>query len=348
MTDFEKTPQTPRESHRSVDRGWLDDMAFLMDGATPEGQRITPEIPKDIFELLSANEPLREYFRGAVIHALKSIAFEFYSREQTIQQAADAFGADLPEDQKTREEKIFELAQNQTNTPAGQALFDERINNFRATVTRLINNVREMAKSQIDPMTGLYSKDRVEEELTREVAAYNRKPEQQEMIVLFIDGDRFKHYNDSYGHELGDEIIKQIGAAIKHSIREQDFAGRKGGDEFFVVLSNITLKDITSYQEIVGRIQEAISAIDLTAALKAAYSYDLETDAEKKKKIDDLIKKMGQEGPVSATIGVTASAGRGGLSAKQLFAEADAALYAAKNQRGSIVLAPEINKRANS
>jgi diguanylate cyclase (GGDEF)-like protein len=209
-----------------------------------------------------------------------------------------------------------------------------------------MESVKEISKSRIDPLSGLYSKGRVEDELRREVAAYNRKPEEKEMIVLFIDGDEFKHYNDVYGHAVGDEIIKQMGRAIGASIRENDFAGRKGGDEFFVVLNNISLADIQSYTTIVERIQEAIAKINLEQAVKDANFYDLETDPQKRAKIEEDATKIKAE-KLSITIGVTATANRSGLNAHQLFDESDQALYKAKHkQRGSVALAPVIAKLA--
>jgi len=54
--------------------------------------------------------------------------------------------------------------------------------------------------------------------------------------VIFLDIDDFKHFNDKYGHKVGDEVIKFVGESIKKSIREVDFAFRYGGDEFVVMI----------------------------------------------------------------------------------------------------------------
>jgi diguanylate cyclase (GGDEF)-like protein len=57
---------------------------------------------------------------------------------------------------------------------------------------------------------------------------------------LMIDIDRFKSINDNYGHPCGDLVIREIGAKLQNRLRKYDFAGRYGGEEFFVLLSNST------------------------------------------------------------------------------------------------------------
>ena len=57
---------------------------------------------------------------------------------------------------------------------------------------------------------------------------------------LMIDIDKFKGINDNYGHQCGDMVIREIGARLQAGLRKYDYAGRYGGEEFFVVLSNST------------------------------------------------------------------------------------------------------------
>ncbi|MFH1360969.1 MAG: GGDEF domain-containing protein [Candidatus Omnitrophota bacterium] len=78
--------------------------------------------------------------------------------------------------------------------------------------------------------TRRYFMDRFEEEIKR---ANNRKTE---LSFFIIDVDRFKGFNDKYGHLVGDQILKEIAALIKENVREIDILGRYGGEEFCVVL----------------------------------------------------------------------------------------------------------------
>lgn len=60
------------------------------------------------------------------------------------------------------------------------------------------------------------------------------------MAGLMIDIDRFKNINDNYGHPCGDMVIREVGARLSGGLRKYDFAGRYGGEEFFIILSNAT------------------------------------------------------------------------------------------------------------
>ncbi|MCC7200633.1 MAG: GGDEF domain-containing protein, partial [Gammaproteobacteria bacterium] len=75
--------------------------------------------------------------------------------------------------------------------------------------------------------------------------------------VLMMDIDFFKRVNDTYGHAVGDEVLKHVGRILKATVRESDFVARYGGEEFLAILPATRFEDAC---QVAGKIQQAIGA----------------------------------------------------------------------------------------
>lgn len=98
------------------------------------------------------------------------------------------------------------------------------------------SNRKLLEKSRTDSMTGLLVKPAIIEKLEAFIA---RAPKSTISILMF-DVDRFKQINDTLGHQIGDQCIRNITSLIQTSFRKDDIAGRFGGDEFIVLLPDTT------------------------------------------------------------------------------------------------------------
>ncbi|HYV96639.1 MAG TPA: diguanylate cyclase [Gemmatimonadaceae bacterium] len=103
------------------------------------------------------------------------------------------------------------------------------------------------AESKRDDLTGLGNRRMILEQLGREInrARHERRP----LAVALADLDRFKQINDTYGHAAGDAVLRETAAALRTQLREYDFIGRYGGEEFLVLLPGADARTGTSIAE---------------------------------------------------------------------------------------------------
>lgn len=91
-----------------------------------------------------------------------------------------------------------------------------------------------------DSLTGLLNHAKIEEHLEIEIARAQRT--QSQLIYAILDIDHFKSVNDTYGHAVGDKVIKSLSRLLQQSLRKTDVIGRYGGEEFVVILGNTDLQ----------------------------------------------------------------------------------------------------------
>jgi diguanylate cyclase (GGDEF)-like protein len=101
--------------------------------------------------------------------------------------------------------------------------------------------LRETLRNQSvrDPLTGLFNRRYMEESLERELSRAKRN--RRSLGVVMIDIDHFKHFNDTYGHEAGDTLLRELGSFLQSSVREGDIACRYGGEEFLLILPEVSI-----------------------------------------------------------------------------------------------------------
>lgn len=149
-----------------------------------------------------------------------------------------------------------------------------------------------------DALTGLFNRAALQHQLADAIKRSNRH--RRQFAVMFIDLDRFKHINDTLGHGVGDEMIKICGERLTALLREHDVVARFGGDEFVLLLENLS-----------GPGDAAVIAEKALACCAEPFVIE------------------GRELHVSASIGVSVYPGNGG-DAEALLKNADTAMYQAK------------------
>jgi len=113
-------------------------------------------------------------------------------------------------------------------------IFSILVNMISISLSNAINYEEVKNLSLTDPMTGLnnyrYFEDRLKEEINR------AKRNKSEVSLLMLDIDHFKNYNDTLGHQAGDEALRTLGWLLRNTVREEDIVSRYGGEEFCIIL----------------------------------------------------------------------------------------------------------------
>jgi diguanylate cyclase (GGDEF)-like protein/PAS domain S-box-containing protein len=102
-------------------------------------------------------------------------------------------------------------------------------------------NTRLHEQATRDPLTGLHNRRYLDETLPRELQRAERH--HQPIGVIMLDIDHFKHFNDTYGHDAGDTLLRAVGSFLQRNTRGEDIACRYGGEEFTLVLPGAALAD---------------------------------------------------------------------------------------------------------
>lgn len=186
-------------------------------------------------------------------------------------------------------------------TPAKQQLATTVAEHIALALANL--KLRETLQHQSvrDGLTGLFNRRYMEETLAREMRKCDRK--QQPLSIIMLDVDHFKRINDTFGHNAGDVVLRQLGKLLQKYVRGSDIACRYGGEEFTLILPEASL-DVTLQR-----------AEQIRAAVK---QLNIECSGE-------------FLGAIAISMGVACFPDHG-LEGEAILKAADAALYQAKQQ----------------
>lgn len=118
----------------------------------------------------------------------------------------------------------------------------EQLTNQAATTINRANVYAEILKhATLDALTGFYNRRQLEERVKQEVSSAKRQ--KRSLCAIMTDIDFFKNVNDTYGHAVGDLVLKTTAHVIKNQLRDYDIAGRYGGEEFVILLPYTNLEE---------------------------------------------------------------------------------------------------------
>ena len=176
-------------------------------------------------EIAFANKKFMHYFNTRTIEELREKNIVLYKYSEHAPKSYE----DLFERVNCKEEYI--IINNDTfilqasNIESTHKLF---------TLTKITNLSNKL---QYDPLTSAYKKDFFNKQLEKLLIL------EEQAAVIVLDIDNFKKINDNFGHQIGDEVLKEVASLVKDNIKSEDIFARWGGEEFLLLLKYISLEE---------------------------------------------------------------------------------------------------------
>jgi len=177
--------------------------------------------------------------------------------------------------------------------------------------------------AHFDSLTGLANRKLLEKRVKQEISICKRL--QHYSALLFLDLDEFKTVNDSLGHKMGDILLTEVAQCLKQELREEDIVSRLGGDEFIILLTNLSADKEKTISHVVIVVDKILDALTRPFFVQQ------------------------HELRISASIGITLLPNQDS-NVEQLLKQADTAMYAAKanGRNGYSFYYPEMQQKADT
>jgi len=223
-------------------------------------------------------------------------------------------GAD---DRETLRVVIDRLVEGAKEMEQSNKRLEARLSASRQEIEQLQQNLETVrSESLTDPLTTLSNRKFFDQALDRALA--DAKQKNEPLSLLMLDVDHFKSFNDKYGHQTGDQVLRLVALSMKQNVKGKDIAARYGGEEFAIGLPNTALQ----------------SAITVADHVRRAVM------------TKELMKRSSGERLGRVTISIGVAVVRPNDTAQSLIERADSCLYAAKRHGRNRVICeadPEAN-----
>ncbi|MBV6632306.1 MAG: EAL domain-containing protein [Alphaproteobacteria bacterium] len=233
------------------------------------------------------------------VHLVRSIWFSraLANRQCALRREAD----DL---RSAHEELVKEVSQYQLTIDQFE---DTRRQLYMAVESAEQREKKYRDLAERDPLTGLANRVRFEQQLAAALAHAERSG--KDTALLLLDLDRFKSVNDTHGHTAGDQVLKICAERLEETVRMTDVVARLGGDEFAIIATNLDRAD---------------GAVSLAEKVIEAIGAPMQLDGQSLQNAPPTV-------TTATSVGIAITNGRR-WDARQMFGQADAALYRAKDK----------------
>ncbi|MDP6622351.1 MAG: GGDEF domain-containing protein [Alphaproteobacteria bacterium] len=285
------------------------DLVKEIDGIIGAGEKFTASKSDELFEShfgsdqeVEAIVKTSDKIQSAVDYVLRSLGDAGTDASEYGRKLYDVsvnVGEDASQEQITDMVR-FVLAETKQIIQKTHKL-ENRLQRSSQEIVGLRENLEEAKREAlVDGLTGIANRKCLDMTLRSNVT--EARAEGHNLSLLLLDIDRFKRFNDTYGHTIGDHVLRVVGQTLKNSVKGRDTAARFGGEEFCVVLPQTDLSDAVTLADQI-RIQLATH---------------------------ELKNKKTNESYGTVTVSIGAAQYSGGEAVSELLERVDRALYSAK------------------
>jgi len=232
-------------------RGSNQKLNVKIDKILASGQSFDRDLTREIYNnfilnqvsaasITTASEQVQKIMQGVLAVIDNSV-----SGSSDYNQNLDDFSKDLQDLNADNADNVSELVSKIVTKTKALKKEGEKLNNkllaSQKEVGELRHNLEEVTiQVSLDALTGIANRKAFEDMFARHIE--EARETKKSLCLLMIDVDHFKKFNDSFGHLLGDQVLRIVASAMKSVVRGGDFCARFGGEEFVVILPDTPLQ----------------------------------------------------------------------------------------------------------
>jgi len=208
-------------------------------------------------ERVSAVSDLMSKSIGSVHDAIHNVSESAASYTGALEVAGDALAGNM--DHKAVSELTKHLLAKTKTMQGANKLLETQLEAAQEDVMLLKRDLQEVQRqSMTDSLTNLYNRKSFDHNITRSITDAREKC--QPLCLVMADIDHFKNFNDTFGHQTGDQVLRLVAMTMRSNTKGSDLACRYGGEEFALILPNTNLEDAVTLS---NTIRKAIQAKEL-------------------------------------------------------------------------------------
>lgn len=238
--------------------GDMPELKRRMQGLLASGQAFTEELNRELHDAFfsldrqgSAMDGATSIAKAELTHILEQLELAGHGAAEYGRTLEDLSGKLATDGGRDAFKAVVDGALEATREMEQKnKSLEEKFNASSAEISRLREDLETLRQeAQTDGLTGLANRKQFDKELRR--LAQDATREEADMSLLILDIDHFKRFNDLYGHQIGDQVLKLLARTLTDSIKGQDVAARYGGEEFCIILPDTGLAGAVKFAEII-------------------------------------------------------------------------------------------------